>query len=140
VNARGRAWPRPIVLGAGLLAAGTFLAVIALTTRFAVFAGAAFLIGLCAAPTFVLTETLLQEGADLSQRGRVFSLRDFAMRGTNQLSLWLAAIVTTVFGTTAALLIAALAIGGAGAWSILWARRRPELMRAGVTAPAPPVG
>ena len=140
VNARARTWPRPIVLGAGLLAAGAFLAVLAVTTRFAVFAGAAFLIGLCAAPTFVLTETLLQEGADLSQRGRVFSLRDFAMRGTNQLSLWLAAIVTTVFGTTAALLVAALVIGGAGAWSILWAKRRPELMHPGSAAAPPPVG
>ncbi len=131
VNARARTLPRPLVLGVGLLAAGGFLIVMAVTTRFAVFAIAAFLIGLCAAPAFVLTETLLQEGTDLSKRGRVFSLRDFAMRGTNQLSLWMAAAATPLLGTTAALLIAAVVIGGAGALAIAWGRRCPELMRVG---------
>lgn len=128
VNARGKAWPRPLVLGVGLLAAGGFLVAMAVTTRFAVFAGAAFLIGLCAAPAFVLTETLLQEGTELSLRGRVFALRDFAMRGTNQLSLWIAAAATPLLGTTAALLIAAVVIAGAGALSLAWGRRAPELM------------
>jgi len=85
-------------------------------------------VGMCAAPAFVLTETLLQEGTELAQRGRVFSLRDFAMRGTNQISLWIAAIATPLFGTSVALLIAAFVIAGAGVLSILWGRNTPELM------------
>jgi hypothetical protein len=113
-NSRAKTLPRPLVLGVGLIGAGGFLVAIALTTKFAVFAGAALMIGFCAAPAFVLTETLLQEGTELSLRGRVFSLRDFAMRGTNQLSLWVAAAATPLLGTTAALLIAATVIGGAG--------------------------
>jgi MFS family permease len=135
VNTRARTLPRPLVLGVGLLAAGGFLVALAVTTRFAVFAGAAFLIGLCAAPAFVLTETLLQEGTDLSMRGRVFSLRDFAMRGTNQVSLWVAAAATPLLGTTAALLIAATVIGGAGVLAILWGRRTPALMRRMAASP-----
>ncbi len=135
VNARLKQAPRPIVLGGGLLAAGAFLVVIALTKLFAAFAGAAFLIGLCAAPAFVLTETLLQEGTDLAQRGRVFSLRDFAMRGTNQVSIWIAAAATPLLGTSAALLIAAVVIAGAGALALAWGRRAPELMRPGGAAP-----
>lgn len=130
VNAAGRRAPRAVLLGAGLLAAGAFLVVIALTTRFAVFAGAAFLVGLCAAPAFVLTETLLQEGTDLNQRGRVFSLRDFTMRGLNQLSLWIAAAATPLLGTAAALLIAATLIAGAGGISLAFGRR--------TEAPVPP--
>ncbi len=135
VNAHTRSLPRPLVLGFGLLAAGGFLVALAVTTRFAVFSAAAFMIGLCAAPAFVLTETLLQEGTELSMRGRVFSLRDFAMRGTNQLSLWVAAAATPLLGTRAALLIAAVVIGGAGVMSILWGRRTPALMRPGNASP-----
>lgn len=122
VNARGRTLPRPLLLGVGLLAAGGFLVAIAVSTRFAVFAIAAFLIGLCAAPAFVLTETLLQEGTELSQRGRVFSLRDFTMRGLNQLAIWLAAAATPLLGTSAALLIASALIAGAGALSLALGR------------------
>lgn len=127
VNARARTLPRPLVLGAGLAAAGAFVAVIAVTKMFVAFAGAAFMVGLCAAPAFVLTETLLQEGAELSQRGRVFSLRDFAMRGTSQLSLWVAAAATLLLGTKVALLIAAAVVSGAGALALAWGRRSPEL-------------
>lgn len=123
VNARGRSLPRALLLGGGLLAAGGFLVAMAVTTRFAVFAIAGFLIGLCAAPAFVLTETLLQEGTDLRQRGRVFSLRDFAMRGINQVAIWAAAAVTPLLGTSAALLIAAGVIAGSGALTIAYGRR-----------------
>ncbi len=136
VNKRARTLPRPLVLGGGLLAAGCFLVVVALTRWFAVFAGAALLVGFCAAPAFVLTETLLQEGTQLSQRGRVFSLRDFAMRGINQLAIWVAAIATPLLGTSAGLLIAASVIAGAGALAIAWGRGSPELMRPGGGASA----
>ncbi len=123
VNRYAKSWPRAIVLGTSLIAAGGFLVAIAVTTRFAVFAIAGFLVGLCAAPAFVLTETLLQEGADTSQRGRVFSLRDFAMRATNQVSVWIAAAATPLLGTPAALLIAAVIIAGAGALAFVSGRR-----------------
>ncbi len=123
VNAHGRHAPRGLLLGVGLLGGGGFLVAFAVTSRFAVFAGAAFLIGLCVAPAFVLTETLLQEGTDLHQRGRVFSLRDFAMRGVFQLSLWVAAASTPLLGTGPTLLIAAALIAGAGALSIAFGRR-----------------
>jgi MFS family permease len=123
VNAWGRQWPRGRVLGAGLLAAGGFLVAIAGSSLFAVFAGAAFMVGLCAAPAFVLTETLLQEGTEPSQRGRVFSLRDFTMRGLNQIALAAAAFATPLLGTAAALLIASVVIAGAGALALAWGRR-----------------
>lgn len=128
VNARGRFLPRPLLLGAGLVASGGFLIAIAVSTRFAVFAIAAFLVGLCAAPAFVITETLLQEGTELSQRGRVFSLRDFAMRALNQLSIWLAAAITPLLGTSVTLLVAASVIAGAGVLSFLFGRRDAALM------------
>lgn len=131
VNGHGRRFPRPLLLGVGLVCAGGFLAAIALTSRFAVFAGASFLVGLCVAPAFVLTETLLQEGTDVRQRGRVFSLRDFAMRGLFQLSLWVAAVTTPLLGTSASLLIAAVLISGAGALSIAFGRRSRHLMGTG---------
>lgn len=123
VNTYGRTLPRPLLLGVSLLCAGGFLVAFAVTTRFAVFAIAGFLIGLCVAPAFVLTETLLQEGTELHQRGRVFSLRDFTMRGLFQLSLLLAAAATPLLGTSATLLIAAALIAGAGALSIAFGRR-----------------
>ena len=56
------------------------IAAFALSTLFAVFAAAGFVVGLAAAPAFVLSETLLQEGTEPRQRGRVFSARDFLMR------------------------------------------------------------
>lgn len=123
VNAHGRRIPRSLLLGVGLLSAGAFLVVFALTTKFAVFAVAGFLIGLCVAPAFVLTETLLQEGTNLHQRGRVFSMRDFTMRGLFQLSVWVAAAATPLLGTAAALVIAAVLISGAGGLSIAFGRR-----------------
>jgi MFS family permease len=126
VNIVGRTLPRALVLGFGLLAAGGFLVAIAVSTRFAVFAIAAFLIGLCAAPAFVLTETLLQEGTEISQRGRVFSLRDFTMRGLNQAAIWIAAVATPLLGTPAALLVASALIAGAGALAIAFGRRPLE--------------
>lgn len=131
VNAHGKRWPRPVVLGIGLMSAGGFLVAIAVTKWFAVFAAASFLIGLCAAPAFVLTETLLQEGTDLNQRGRVFSLRDFAMRGTSLIAGWVAAVATPLLGTSATMLIAAVVIAGAGAIALVWGRHTPSLMRPG---------
>ena len=130
----GRRLPRPMLLGVGLLAAGGFLVAFAVTTRFAVFAISGFLVGLCVAPAFVLTETLLQEGTELSQRGRVFSLRDFTMRGLFQLSLWVAAVATPLLGTSPTLLLAAAAIAGAGALSIAFGRRSAGLMTPGGAA------
>jgi MFS family permease len=129
VNTRGRRLPRPLVLGVGMVLAGVWLVCLAVSRRYAVFAIASFLIGACVAPAFVLTETLVQEGTDLHQRGRVFSLRDFAMRLLLLVSLAIATLLTPLFGTDATLIVAAVGIATAGVLSIAWGRRSRELMR-----------
>jgi MFS family permease len=129
VNTRGRRLPRPLVLGVGMVLAGVWLVCLAVSRRYAVFAIASFLIGACVAPAFVLTETLVQEGTDLHQRGRVFSLRDFAMRLLLLVSLAIATLFTPLFGTDATLIVAAVGIAAAGVLSIAWGRRSRELMR-----------
>ena len=136
VNAFGKRWPRAIVLGVGMLLAGVWLVSLAVSTRYAVFAIAAFLVGLCIAPSFVLTETLFQEGTDLHQRGRVFSLRDFAMRGLLLVSLGIATVLTPLLGTSATLMVAAVLVAGAGALSLAWRNRVSEPGR----APSAPAG
>jgi MFS family permease len=129
VNTRGRRVPRPLLLGLGMVLAGVWIVAVAVSRRYAVFAIASFLIGACIAPAFVLTETLVQEGTDLHQRGRVFSLRDFAMRLLLLGSLALATILTPLFGTTVALCTAAAFVSGAGFLSLAWGRRARELMQ-----------
>jgi MFS family permease len=135
VNARGQRLPRPMLLGVGLFLAGGFIVAFAVSTRFAVFAIAAFLAGLCIAPAFILTETLLQLGTDARTRGRVFSLRDFAMRLGFQVAIWIAALMTPLAGASATLIVAAALVALAGVLSMLWGRWAPELMR---HADAPP--
>ena len=131
VNAKGRNIPRPLLLGTGLLLAGCWIIAFAVSTRFAVFAIAAFLAGICIAPTFILTETLLQEGTDLRTRGRVFSMRDFAMRLAFQFAIWVAALMTPLAGSKRTLLVAGALVVLTGVLSMLWGRRAPELMRVG---------
>lgn len=129
VNRHGRAIPRPHLLGGGLLLAAGGLVAFAVSSRFAVFAGAAFLIGLGAAPVFVLSETLLQIGTEPRQRGRVFSARDFLMRLLVLLSTTAAGWATPRFGTAAILLVCAAVVTVAGGLAILWGRSQPELMQ-----------
>ena len=129
VNRHGRNLPRPLLLGLGFLGAGGALVAFAVTTRFAVFAAASFLVGLFVAPAFVLSETLLQQGAPLQQRGRVFSARDFLMRLLFLVSVTVAAWLTRSFGTRATLLVCAGAVALAGVLAFTWARRDPELMK-----------
>jgi MFS family permease len=128
VNGPGRRLPRPVLLGAGLLLAGLGLVTFAVSTRFAVFAVAAFLIGVAAAPVFVLSETLLQLGTELRQRGRVFSARDFLMRLLLLLGTSVAAWAVPLFGAPATILICAVLTAGAGALALAWGRSVPELM------------
>ena len=130
VNTRGRSVPRPILLGVGLLLAALGLVAFAVSTRFAVFVMAGFLVGLFVAPAFVLSETLLQEGAEPRQRGRVFSARDFLMRLLFLLTVTLAAWITRGYGTRLALLAAAAVVAIAGALCMAWGARDPSLMRA----------
>ncbi len=127
VNTRGRRMPRPLLLGVGMLLAGVWLVCLAVSTRYAVFVIASFLIGASIAPAFVLTETLFQEGTDLHQRGRVFSLRDFAMRLLLLGSLAAATLLTPLFGTTTTLVVAAVLIAGTGVLALAWGRRAREL-------------
>src|SRR5262249_49446723 len=128
VNGRGRSVPRPWLLGGGLLLVAAGLLAFAVSSRFAVFALAGFLIGLAAAPTFVLSETLLQEGVDLRQRGRVFSMRDFLMRLLFLISVSISGWVTRAFGTEPALLLCAGLVAVAGTLSLAWGFRDPGLL------------
>jgi predicted MFS family arabinose efflux permease len=129
VSTRGRSWPRPVLLGVGLILAGLGLVAFAVTRRFAVFTIAAFLIGTFAAPAFVLTETLLQEGTALLQRGRIFSLRDFLMRFAFIISVGVAGWLSRALGGEPTLLVAAGCLVVVGALSLGWGRRHPDLMR-----------
>jgi DHA3 family macrolide efflux protein-like MFS transporter len=128
VNGPGRRVPQPWLLGGGLLVVALGLVAFAVSSRFAVFASAGFVVGLAAAPAFVLSETLIQEGTELHQRGRVFSMRDFLMRLLFLIAVTLAGAVTRSFGTTAALLLCAATVAISGVISIGWGRRDPSLL------------
>jgi MFS family permease len=134
MNARGRHQPRPLMLGGGLVLASVGLMVFAVSSRFAVFAGAGFLVGLAAAPSFVLSETLIQEGTEPRQRGRVFSMRDFLMRLLFLIAVTLAGSITRAFGTEPALLLCAGLVCAAGLLTLAWGRFDPQLMRTDRTA------
>ena len=123
VNAGGRRFPRPWLLGGGLLLVAVGLVTFALSGRFAVFAVAGLLIGVAAAPAFVLSETLLQEGTEPRQRGRVFSARDFLMRLVFLLGGTAAGFLTRSEGTRLALLVCAGLVGVAGMTALAWGRR-----------------
>lgn len=116
MNRRLRAAPMHLLLGIGLTLAAGGLAAVAVTVHFAAFAAAAFVIGLTVAPVFVLSETLLQVGTNLAQRGRVFSARDFLMRLGFMVAVAFAGTVTRAADTRAALLVAAglIAVVGLG--------------------------
>jgi len=123
VNTGGRRVPRPWLLGGGLLIVAAGLATFALSGRLAVFAVAGLIIGLAAAPAFVLSETLLQEGTEPRQRGRVFSARDFLMRLVFLLGGTTAGFLTRSAGTRLALLVCAGLVGAAGLTALVWERR-----------------
>lgn len=133
LNARGRAYPRHVVLAAGLALAAVGLACFAVSSRFAVFAGAALLVGVGAAPAFVLPETMLQEGAETRQRGRVFSARDFLMRLMLLGGQTLAGLATPLVGTGATLLGASALFGFVALGALRLGRRLPP-----ATAPSRP--
>lgn len=134
VNTHGRSLSRARVLGAGLVLAGVSLIGFAVSTRFAVFAIAAFLVGLFIAPGFVLTETLMQEGAAPHQRGRVFSARDFLMRLTFLVASSAAAALTAGAGTRVTLLLCCALLIAAGAVALAWRDER----RAPIAGAVPP--
>jgi len=131
LNTHGKRVPRPWLLGGGLVLAGAGILAFAVSTRFAVFAAAAFFVGLAAAPAFMLTETLLQEGTEPGQRGRVFSARDFLMRLVFFGGVSAAAGMTRALGSQPALLLCAVVVAGTGALSFVWGSRVPALMRTG---------
>ena len=123
VNTRGRAHPRHLILGVGLVLAAAGLVCFAVSTRFAVFAAAALLVGLGAAPVFVLPETMLQEGTEPRQRGRVFGARDFLMRLMLLAGQTVAGVATPLIGTGATLLVAAGIIALVGGLAFAMGRR-----------------
>lgn len=123
VNTRGRKLQASVLLGAGMLLVSVGLIAFAVSSRFAVFTGAAFLIGLSAAPAFVLSETLLQTGTSSRQRGRVFSARDFMMRLLFLIAVTIAAWVTNLWDTRTAILASAGLVALAGILTVLYGRR-----------------
>jgi MFS family permease len=122
VNRQGLRIRPALLLGWGLVLSGASLVAFAVSSRFAVFAVAAFVTGVGAAPAFTLAETLLQECTETRQRGRVFSARDFLMRLVFLVGVSAAGAVTRGLGTRAALLIAAALVAGAGAVALVWGR------------------
>jgi MFS family permease len=126
LNTHGRRFPRPALLGVGLVITGIGIGVFALSTRFAVFAAAAFAIGIAAAPAFMLTETLLQEATEARTRGRVFSARDFLMRLVFLVGVTVAGWATRTVGVPAALLTCATIVAGTGLLSLAWSSRVPR--------------
>lgn len=132
VNTQGRRVPRHVLLGVGLGLSAVGLVAFAVSTRYAVFAGASLLVGLGAAPAFVLPETMLQEGTAHGQRGRIFSARDFLMRLVLLGGQSVAALAVPLIGVTGTLLIAATMMAGVGALAFAIGRRAD---RAAIAAP-----
>jgi MFS family permease len=122
VNRQGHRAPAAM-LGWGLVLAAAGLTALALSTRFAVFAAAAFVAGLGAAPAFTLSETLLQRHTETRTRGRVFSVRDFLMRLVFLVGVSLAGWITRSFGTRPALLACAALVAVAGVLAVSWGPR-----------------
>ncbi len=127
LNRHARQRSQPLLLGGGLLFVAGGLVAFAVTSRFAVFAASAFVIGIFAAPAFMLSETLIQVATPPEQRGRVFSARDFIMRFVFLIATALAAPLTRLLDTRATLLVCATLVGGCGALALVWGRRQPEL-------------
>ena len=113
---------RAHMLGFGLLLTSVGILAVAVSSHFAVFAIGAFLVGLGAAPSFTLAETLLQQCTEPRQRGRVFSARDFLMRLVFLIAVSLAGIMTRSLGTRVTLLTCAAMVAAAGAASLVVGR------------------
>jgi len=127
-----RSWRPHVILGVGLVAAAAAVAGFAVSSRFAVYAATGFAIGVSIAPVFVLSETLLQRGTDLAQRGRVFSARDFMMRLAFMIAVATAGTIARASGTPAALLVGAGLLLVAGALTLgLTGLRAPDAPAAG---------
>jgi predicted MFS family arabinose efflux permease len=127
VNGPGRRFPQPLLLGAGMLIGTGALAVFAVSSRFAVFASAGFVIGIGIAPAFVLCETLLQRGTDPAQRGRVFSARDFLMRLIFMGAVAIAGVLVAGYGTRVTLLVCSCLLAASGIAALLYGRRLPNV-------------
>jgi MFS family permease len=93
-------------LGAGLAGAGAGLAGFALATAFPAMAAAAFVVGLCAAPVYFLSDTAIQEAVPAGERARVFSARDALARAGFLATVALAAPLVTARGTRLPLALA----------------------------------
>jgi hypothetical protein len=84
----------------------------------------------------VLSETLLQEGTEPRQRGRVFSARDFLMRLVFVLGGTTAGLLSRSAGTRAALLTCAGVIAVAGLLALTWGRRTAARSADGGASPS----
>ncbi len=138
VNTRGRAVPQGLLLGLGLVLAAGGLVAFAVSTRYAVFAGAGLVVGLGAAPAFVLPETMLQQATEPRQRGRVFSTRDFLMRLMLLGGQSVAGVAVPLIGTGGTLLVAAGMMALVGLAALVMGRRLPAADAAGEALPGRP--
>jgi MFS family permease len=136
VNTHGRRVPRAWLLGGGLVIVGMGIAIFAVSARFWVYAGVAVLVGVAIAPSFMLTETLLQQGTEPRQRGRIFSARDFLMRLAFMLSVSFAGWTVQTFGITPTMMMCAVTVMLAGIVTMGWGSRVRELNDAEIHPPA----
>jgi MFS family permease len=136
INTHHGPGPRPRQIAAAVVVAGAGLTLFALSTRFVMLAVAALLMGLAAGPVLLVGETLLQEAVPHGLRGRVFGMRDFAMRLVLLASVAGAGWCTPALGTRRALLLCGGLAVAAGLLMLGRARRakagaRPFLRPAG---------
>jgi len=110
INRRGRHYSPATVLGAGLMLASIAVLLFAATKLFVVFALAAVLLGLFAAPALILTETVLQQASGAGQRARLFSAKDFVMRATLLVSMSASAWSVSIAGPRWTLALGALVL------------------------------
>lgn len=125
LNRHGREHGASVLLGAGLALAAVAVLLFAATPYFAAFVVAAALIGLFAAPSLILTDTVLQQATALNLRARVFSAKDFIVRLTLLASLAATAWLVVAIGTRPTLVVCGIALVTAGALIAVRARAVP---------------
>jgi MFS family permease len=125
IHSAGRCVSRSLLVPGAVLVAGAGLLVFAASTRFVVFAIAALLMGLAAAPILLVGETMLQEATVPGTRARVFAARDFAMRAVLLVSVSAAAWFTRAWGARPAIALCGALVVSAGCLALYSARRRP---------------
>jgi MFS family permease len=138
INVVAKRMPRSRPIVGAVIMSGAGLLLFAVSTRFAMFTAAAFLMGIAATPILIVGETMLQESTAPGMRGRVFATRDFLMRSVLLVSVSVAGWVTRAFGPQQALLLCGTLVVGAGLLALVWARRSASISPAPRSAGSSP--